>query len=139
MTQAFADACDRIMAICRAETWIVQAPNDPPGAAIQFPFAALFPGTGTSKRAGSMRTDVHQIRLEIHWAFRDLPRATGDAKDHLEALLDALWTDPTLNSTASTIVNEISYSFGPLLWGAVETMGYVVTIPVKIQPSQTES
>jgi hypothetical protein len=136
MAQSYADACDRIMAICQGETWIVQASNDPPGAAVQFPFAAIFPGTGTSKLAGGYRVDIHTVNLEIHWAFIDLPRNTGDAKDHIEELIDAIWADETLSAKVATIIT-IEYDFGPMRWGALETLGYVVKVTFKINAAQS--
>jgi hypothetical protein len=126
----FASACDRIMAICRTQTWIMQAPDDPAAAAVQFPFAAVFPGTGTSKLLASVRQDLHTVHLEIHWTFRDLPRNTGDAKDHIDDILNVLWSDPTLAGKVDTIVS-IEYDFGPMTWGLVETLGYLIRITFK--------
>lgn len=126
----FADACDRIMTLLRTNTWLLQAPDDPPGAATQFPFGALFPGSGESKRAADARQDLHMVNVEIHWSFRDMPRNTGDAKDRLDSILSVLWGDPTLNSTVDTIVS-VDYDFGPMTWGITPTLGYVVRITFK--------
>ena len=136
MPQTFDAACDAIMAICQAQAWIKQAPDDPPGAATQFPFAALFPGHFTSQRNAGFLTNLHTVHLEIHWSFRDLPRNTADAKDHLGALLAALWADPTLGGTVATIQDSgIDGDFGPMMWGAVDTLGYVIRITFKQQPT----
>ena len=126
----FADACDRIMYHCQQQSWIRQAPNDPAAVAAAFPFAAVFPSTGQSRRESDMRRDLHTVNLEIHWAFRDLPRDAGDAKDHLDSILNDLWDDITLNSTVDCIT-AITYDFGPMAWGAAETLGYIMHITFK--------
>ena len=134
---AFADACDRIMALLRTQTWILQAPNDPPASATQFPFAALFPGTGTAVRQNdAIRQDMHTVHIEIHWAFRDMPRNTGDAKDRIDTLLNLFWGDITLNATVDTIT-DIGYEFGPMMWGTLDTLGYIIRLTFKRRVAQT--
>ena len=132
----YADACDRIMTLLRTLSWVQQAPNDPPGAAIQFPFAALFPGTGRSERVAEVRRDVHTVNLEVHWAFRDLPRNAGDAKDRLDSLLNLFWSDITLNGTVDCIT-AIDYEFGPMSWGSVESLGYIMRVSFKQKTAVT--
>jgi len=130
MAQTFAGACDRIMADIRTLTWVKQAPDDPPGGAVQFPFAAIFPGTGESQLQADSRRDLHTVKVEIHWSFRDLPRNTGDAKDRLDSVLNVLWADVQLNATVDCIT-AITYEFAPLSWGSIETLGYIVSITFK--------
>jgi hypothetical protein len=130
MPQTFAGACDRIMTDLRTLTWILQAPDDPPAAAVQFPFAAIFPGTFTSKLAADARQDLQTVHVEIHWTFRDLPRNTGDAKDRLDSILNVLWGDVQLNGTVDTIIS-IDGDFGPMVWGLTETLGFLVKITFK--------
>lgn len=133
---SYAAACDYIMGLMRAETWLKAAPDDPNPAAAQFPFAALFPASGTSKRASDFRTDLHTINVEVHWTFAEMSRQAGDAKDHIEDILDMLQSDLSLGGTVDALT-AVSYDFGPMAWGAVETFGYILHIEVKIQPAQT--
>jgi len=132
----YEDPCDRIMTLCQALTWLKQAPDDPPGAAVQFPFAAVFPERGESLRQTDERRDLHTVALEVHWAYKDMPRQVGDAKDRLDDILNMLWYDLTLNSTVDHIGRGdgspgITYEFGPMSWGSIQTLGFIFHITFK--------
>ena len=126
----YEDACDRIMTLMDGLSWIKAAPADPPAAPAQFPFAALFPEKGTCKRASDYHIDLHTVALEIHWALRDMPRQVGDAKDRLDDITDALLDDITLNGTIDGIIG-LEYEFGPMTYGAAQTLGFVFHIEFK--------
>lgn len=130
MAQTFTGACDQIMTLLRTLTWIKAAPNDPTASPTQFPFAALFPGTGESELTSGAMKNLHTVNVEIHWTFRDLPRNTADAKDRLDSLLNLLWNDVQLTTTVDTIT-AIEYDFGPMKWNAFETLGYLLKITFK--------
>jgi hypothetical protein len=110
------------------------AAKRPPDKITDYPFATAFPGTGTigiGNPQGSRR-DVHTIILEIHVARKDLPSDIDRVLPFVDLVGDKLQSDPTLGGTVTTIVGDISYTFGPLGWFGQETIGWQFQIPVKI-------
>ena len=67
-------------------------------------------------------------------ARKDLLRDVETALPFGELLAAAVFDDPTLGGTVDTVRDEgITTSFGALAWGGQETVGWRLTIPVKIQ------
>ena len=115
---------------------IRQAPDFPPEQMNVFPFAVCYPAAGEFQ-AGPMglMKGLHNLVVEIHVARKDLPRDVETALPFGEALAAAVMDDPTLGGTVDTVRADegISYTFGALAWGGQETVGWRLTIPVKIQ------
>lgn len=103
------------------------------------PFAIAFPGDGTLEIGSSgMVKGLPHIILEIHKVRKDLPRDLEKVIPFFErfkALLavDANRTLPDTagNATVDTIVN-VDFTFGPLGFADVQTLGWTFDIEVKI-------
>jgi hypothetical protein len=120
------EAINQIQAEVKAISGIREAPEVPPEGMDHFPFAICFARTGeyTIGPAGVM-TGMHTIVLELHVVrkdlTRDIPAAMKYAKSIPLAILVALM-NRTL--TAISTMERIRYEFGPLGWGATETIGF---------------
>jgi hypothetical protein len=113
---------------------IRNAPDYPPDALNAFPFAVCYVSSGTWQFGpADDRKGLHTITLQVHWARKDLARDVAKAMVLAETIPDALLRNPTLAGTVDTIVQPIAYTFGPLAWGGVDTIGFDFKIPVKIQ------
>ncbi len=108
----------------------------PPEQINAFPAAMCYPATGEF-RAGplGMMRGLHSLVVEIHVARVDLPRDIALALPFGEMLAAAVLADPRLGGTVDTVRADegLSYTFGALAWGGQATVGWRITIPVKIQ------
>jgi len=130
-----------VVAKVAAVTGIKQAPNYPTEKIGIFPYAAVYPGSGThagGTASGSgnyvgERLSLYDIIVEIHIARKDLPHDLQAAYPFADSVPDALLKDPTLSGTVDTI-GEIEQMFGALGWGGGggsdggDTIGYRFTI-----------
>jgi hypothetical protein len=113
---------------------IRSAPEDPPDNASVYPFAVCFPEGGNFTGNDDAGKDFHDLVLQIHGTRKDLPRDYAAVIGYIEDVGHALRDDPTLGDNVETIVGEITYSFGVMQWGGVETLGPQFKFTVKIRP-----
>lgn len=115
---------------------VIQATNLPPEQLNLFPYVVIYPSSGrwVGGPAGLMR-GLHDLVIEIHIARTDLSRNVQAAMPLGEALAAAVLSDPTLGGTVDTVLadNGLAYTFGALAWGGQATIGWRITVPVKIQ------
>lgn len=125
-----------IQGLAEGLTGIRQAPDFPPEQMNVFPFAVCYPSAGEF-RAGpiGLMKGLHSLVVEIHVARKDLPRDVETALPFGELLAAAVFDDPTLGGTVDTVRADegITYTFGALAWGGQATIGWRITVPVKIQ------
>ena len=122
------DAIEQVQVIMTAVTGIRSAPELPPEQINQFPFAVAFPGEGEfTIEMGALMDGIHSIILELHIARKDLPRDVDKAGAYVDSIPKALWSNPTLNGRIRWF-KRISYKFGPLGWGNMDTLGIRFTI-----------
>lgn len=114
---------------------ISSAPDAPPESINQFPFALTYSSRGTLERMSDWTKGLHTIVCEIHFSRQNLPRAIEQAMPYLELFINAIWSDPTLGATVSTIKDAIRYEFGFLPWGGASDVhiGFRFEIDVKIE------
>ncbi len=124
------DAIGEIQADIRALDGIRAAPDYAPEQMNAFPFSVVYPGSGefTSDVPGGMK-GLHSITIELHVARKDLPRDIAKAMPFVQsipnALLKAVATQggDRFGGTIDTF-GRITYEFGPLDWGATQTIGW---------------
>lgn len=124
------DAISEIQADIRAITGIRAAPDYAPEQMNVFPFSVVYPGSGEfiSDVPGVMR-GLHSITIELHIGRKDLPRDIQSAMPYVQSipnkLLKAIATTAgdRFGSTIDTF-SRITYEFGPLDWGATQTIGW---------------
>ena len=127
-----------IQATVGALTGIREAPDYPTDQTSVFPTSFCFAGSGEWKQqpAGS-RTGLHTITLQIHWDRKDLPRDVTKALGFCETIPNAIMKDYRLGGTVDTVVDPITYTFGVLEWGGIQTIGWSFNITVKIMEAIT--
>jgi hypothetical protein len=119
-------------------TGIRKAPSQPPEQMNAFPFAISYPSSGTWRMApAGSKTGLHNIAIEIHVMRKDLPRDFDKAMDYSDILPNLLFLklkdDNKWNFTIDTF-GAISYTFGPLGYGGVDTLGFrFIVEEVKVQ------
>jgi hypothetical protein len=128
------DAIDAINVLLRAVSGIRVVPDDPPDSMNIYPFAVVYPGSGTwDQGVPGERLGLCSLIVELHVARRDLPTAVQHALTFADTVPDALMADPTLTGSVSTY-GVIEWTFGPLAWGDTPTIGWRYTLTnVKIR------
>lgn len=127
---------DQIQTQVRAVTGIRKAPDEPPEQLNYFPFAVCYARTG-ELRIGppDLLHGVHEIWLEIHVARKDLARDVTAVMPYGDSVPDAIfgaYADGTF--TTMDAMGNIAYSFGPMAWGGVDTIGWRFRLQgVKVQ------
>ena len=116
-------------------TGIRDAPDYPPEQLNVFPVSVCYPASGEfrSGPAGLMKA-IHNLVVEIHIARKDLQRDVENVLPYGESLAAAILADPTLGSTVDTVQADVglTYTFGAMAWGRQATVGWRITIPIKI-------
>ena len=119
---------------------IRRVPDEPPENNEQFPFAVVYPLTGLwTQGPAQLMKGLHGINIELHVARKDLPRdftKVMDLIDEIPYQLMKLLNDGGYSHLSTFGV--IEYTFGPLSWAGVDTLGVTYTITeVKVERAIT--
>jgi hypothetical protein len=119
---------------------IRRVPDEPPENNDQFPFAVVYPLTGLyTQGPAQLMKGLHSVNIELHVSRKDLPRDFALVMSLIDEipwqmmkrLNDGEW------SNLATI-GVIEYTFGPLSWAGVETLGVTYTMTgVKVETAIT--
>jgi hypothetical protein len=134
---ALKDAVKEIVDELQTIKDIRRVPDNPPENNDQFPFAVAYPLTGAytaGPPVGNLK-GLHNVNVELHIARKDLPRDYALVMDIIDQIPEELVK--LLNaggySNLATF-GEITYTFGPLSWAGVDTLGVTYTITdVKVE------
>jgi len=127
-----------------ALTGIREAPDEAPESMNLFPFVVVYPSSGEwrSDTPGG-KIGLHTLTVELHVARKDLPRDIQKAMAYSESIPNVLLkTVATVggdlfDGTIQTF-DRITYTFGPLGWAGVDTLGFRFQIVgVKMQSNIT--
>lgn len=132
---ALAAAIQNLADILGGLSGVRLAPDYPTETAPVFPFAVAYAATGdyTGGSLGNILTrEAHAIAAEVHIDRIDLPRSIAAAVPYADLLRTALQADPTLGGEVM-IVTALNYTFGPLNWGGIETIGYAFSVAVSLE------
>jgi len=113
-----------------------EAPTDPPEGNAGFPFSICYPDNGTIfGESSGARRDIINLVLDYHLSRQNLPLNVQAALSFLETFPSLLVGDPTLGATVDTIILDtgISFNFGKMEYGSLQTIGFRFTIPIKIR------
>ena len=126
LKDAVAEIIDELLTI----SGIRRVPDAPPENNDQFPFAVVYPLTGTFVGGpATLMKGLHGINIELHVARKDLSRDYAQIMDLIDEIpwqLMKLRNDGKLTNMAT--FGAITYTFGPLSWAGVETLGVTYTI-----------
>jgi hypothetical protein len=113
-----------VATIVRGVSGVRGAPAAVPEDIAAYPFAVTYASGGVWEfgPAGDKK-GLHSVTVELHVARKELPRDVAKAMPFGDTIPNALMRDPTLGGTASTF-GRIRYSFGPLGWGGMDTIGF---------------
>ncbi len=132
-----ANALLALQAHARALPGVADAPTRVPEGAGMFPFAVSYPRSGSLVRITDTWKGLHVLITEIHVERSMLPAAVEKAQAYIESFPNRILNDPTLGGSVSTIRMDdaapVTYEFGVLKWGSVQTIGVRFSITVKIQ------
>ena len=120
---------------------IRSAPDSPTPRVDAYPFVVTYLGEGQwSEEPAGMKTGLHVLIVELHVVTKDQPRDVTTAMEYAESLPNLLFKRLDIDSWAGTVqtVEAISYTFGALGWGDVDTLGFRFRIRgVKVQSAIT--
>lgn len=124
------DAVYEIAASMREVSGVKNAPNEPPENTENFPFVAVFPGTGLIRAEGhGDKTGLHNIDIELHVKRKDLPIDIRIATPFINSIANQILSDrQNGNYSHINTFGDITYEFSPLMWGATKTLGYRITV-----------
>ena len=137
---ALKDAVAEIIDELQTISGIRRVPNDPPENNDQFPFAVVYPIRGLyTQGPATLMKGLHSVNVELHVAQKDLPRDFSlvmDLIDEIPYELMKLLNDGGFSNLAT--IGQIDYTFGPLSWAGVPTLGVTYTITgVKVETEIT--
>jgi len=117
------------------------APASPPDQPKMYPFSLVYPGEGEwSMEPISWKKGLHSIVIEIHVQRRDLPRDFESVVGFCESIPNALFRELVADKWDGTVdtIGTISYVFGVLGYGGMDTIGFKFTVNgVKAQSALT--
>ena len=137
---ALKDAVAEIVEELQTISGIRRVPNEPPETNDQFPFAVVYPITGLyTQGPAQLMKGLHSVNVELHVARKDLPRdfsVVMELIDEIPFELMKLLNDGGYSNLST--IGQIEYTFGPLSWAGVETLGVTYTITgVKVETEIT--
>ena len=102
------------------------APDEPPDSINAFPFAVCFVDTGEYLIGPpQVMTGLHTIIVELHVARKDLERDVQRAMVYAKSIPNAIFAAHAASTfTAFQTLTTITYEFGPLDWGDLQTIGF---------------
>lgn len=128
-----ADAIKALQGVVRDVAGIRNAPDYPEDGMNIFPYAVAYPVSGRFEPSAGYYTVLHNIVIELHFARKNLPQDVEQALIYAESIPAAIMKDVQLGGKIQTI-SGITYVFGPLEWGGLDTIGYRWTLTdVKLQ------
>jgi hypothetical protein len=137
LKEAVAEIVDELQTI----SGIRRVPDEPPENNDQFPFAVVYPLTGLyTQGPAQLMKGLHSVNIELHVVRKaDLAREFGQIMDLFDTIpyeLMKLLNDGGYSELDT--IGQIEYTFGPLSWSGVETLGVTYTITnVKVQTAIT--
>jgi len=137
---ALKDAISEIIDELQTISGIRRVPEEPPETNNSFPFAVVYPSFGDYNIGPpELMRAIHSINIELHVARKDLPRDYTKVMDLIDTIPIELYKLlRTSGYTYLATFGPISYTFGPLSWGGVDTLGVTYTMTeVKIQTDIT--
>lgn len=137
---ALKDAVAEIVDELQTISGIRRVPDNPPENNDQFPFAVVYPITGLyTQGPAQLMKGLHSVNVELHVARKDLPRdfsVVMELIDDIPYELMKLLNDGGYSNLST--IGEIEYTFGPLSWSGVDTLGVTYTITgVKVETAIT--
>lgn len=137
---ALKDAVNDIIDALQELGDIRRVPDEPPENNDQFPFAVVYPLTGSYEMpTRGLMKGLHSINIELHVARKDLPRDYRQVMKLIDQIPNKLMKkqiDAGLSNMDTFGITE--YTFGPLSWAGVDTLGVTYTVTdVKVQTAVT--
>ena len=117
-------AIEQIQGVVRGLDRMRAAPIKPPEEIAAFPFAVCYSEAGDYEWGSMIMKGLHTIVIEIHVARKDLPRDYERAMTFAKSVPNAIFAAIPDTLTAIVTVNTINYTFGPMAYADVETLGF---------------
>ena len=128
---ALKDAIKDIVDELQTIEGIRRVPDEPPENNKQFPFAVVYPLTGLyTQGPAQIMKGLHNVNIELHVVRKaDLAREFNQVMNLIDTIpweLMKKLNDAEYENLAT--IGEIAYTFGPLEWAEVPTIGVTFTI-----------
>ena len=133
MTTAIENLLTQLATLEATITGVVEAHVNPPENLFAFPSFINYVETGEVTSDASLQMmGLYTIVCEAHLSRAVLPEAVSLATPLINRFEDAIYTDPTLNSTVTT-VNAIRLEFGTVPYGTETHLGVRFRLEVKMR------
>jgi hypothetical protein len=120
--QAFVD---QVQDAVGALSGIRGAPDEPPEQIAAFPFAVAYVRDGSYEEKQGTLLGNHTVVVELHVARKDLARDVAAAMGYAKSIPNAIYDARRDGSlTSSSHLGRISYTFGPMNWAELATLGF---------------
>lgn len=132
MTQTLQGAVERIQKLANGLSGMKAAPDYPPEKMAAFPYAVSYVGSfDATSQSANWEIVLATIITEIHVQRKDLPKDAQVAVPYGDSFRQAVLDDPTLDDKVTT-VRTVRGTFGPLDWGEMQTLGWLMETDVKL-------
>lgn len=132
MANEIANAVAALQALVGSIPGIRGAPSTPPDQINAFPFAVAYPASGDWQRTRpGTREGTQKIICEVHFSRVNLAEDVREALPYGDLVAEKLLNHLTLSGTVFD-VERVDWTFGPMRWGAVDTIGWRFTVSVRM-------
>lgn len=122
MATAFEDVLTQLATVERTITGVKEAYDRTPEKLVVFPSFINYPARGeTTMEAASQLHSLYTVVCELHVMRGVLPEAEAVARPFINRFEDAIFADPTLDSTVS-VVNAVRHNYGSVEYAGEQHM-----------------
>jgi hypothetical protein len=127
---ALKDAIAEIVDELQTISDIRRVPDEPPENNDQFPFAVVYPTSGSYAQLMTVEMRaLHNVNIELHVSRKDLPRDFALVMKLIDTIpLELMKLHKDGGFSNLDTFGDIAYIFGPLNWAGVDTLGVTYTI-----------
>jgi len=123
---------DELIVVLRAVPGLAFVPDEPPEGIIQFPAAIVYVNNSRAELGPMNRvaTYHHDINIAVLVGREHLPTSYQLAVPFIEPVTEAMLTALVVDKVFTDFDNftEFTYQFGPIDWGGVQYIGYLITM-----------
>ena len=118
------DVVSEIQTAVGAVSGIRAAPEYMPEQTVTFPFSQAYVVSGEYERRKTTMVGTHSIVVAIHVARKNMPSDIEAVMRFAKSVPNAIWGTVDMAGTSISYITNITYTFGELFFGDVQTIGF---------------
>ena len=136
MANELVNAIDKLIELVREIPGIRSVMDEPSERPRDDVFAMVYAPAGTwEPLSAGMKKGLHTIQLGVYKVRKDTARDIARMLPFGDLVMDKIMAqgDQSWNGKIDNVVDEISYTFGPIDYAELLLIGWTISIPVKIE------